>query len=62
MGFESSSGLTPEFANFYKAFKKEFTSLLKNMGCSDVRMIRGHFYVSGFFTHEGGIYMVFQYI
>ena len=49
-GFESSSGLTPEFNQFYKTFKKEFTCELKSVGATDIVFSRGHFYVSGFFT------------
>lgn len=55
-GFESSSGLTPEFANFYKVFKSEFTKELKSIGATDIKFSRGHFYVSGFFTLDGQAY------
>jgi hypothetical protein len=48
--FQSSSGLTPQFKEFYNTFKKEFTAFLKVRGCYDIDMSRGHFYVSGFFT------------
>lgn len=56
MGFQSSSGLTPEFAEFYKTFKKEFTKELKSIGATDIVFSRGHFYVSGFFTVDGQAY------
>jgi hypothetical protein len=49
-GFESSSGLTPEFANFFKVFKKEFTCELQSIGATNIIFNRGHFYISGFFT------------
>jgi hypothetical protein len=49
-GFESSSGLTPEFAKFFKTFKSEFTKELKSIGATDIIFSRGHFYLSGFFT------------
>ena len=49
-GFESSSGLTPEFAEFFKVFKKEFTKEMETVGAKDFVFNRGHFYVSGFFT------------
>jgi hypothetical protein len=49
-GFESSSGLTPEFQAFAKTFKKEFTKELQSIGATNVQFSRGHFYVSGFFT------------
>ena len=52
-GFESSSGLTPEFDWFYRTFKREFTSELMSVGCTDIVFSRGHFYVSGFFTFNG---------
>jgi len=49
-GFESSSGKTPQWLNFFKIFKKEFTKELQSIGATNVQMNRGHFYVSGFFT------------
>ena len=48
-GFESSSTLTPEFAQFYRTFKSEFTKELQSIGASDIQFSRGHFYVSGFY-------------
>jgi hypothetical protein len=55
-GFQSSTGLTPEFQEFYKTFKKEFTSELKSIGATDIKFSRGHFFVSGFFTFEDQAY------
>jgi hypothetical protein len=52
-GFESSSGLTPEFAQFFKTFKSEFTKELQTIGATDIVFSRGHFYVSGFCTING---------
>jgi len=49
-GFESSSGKTPEFLQFFRTFKKEFTKELQSVGATDIEFSRGHFYVSGFFT------------
>lgn len=49
-GFESSSGTTEEFKNFYKTFKTEFTRELKSIGATNIVFSRGHFYISGFFT------------
>ena len=43
--FESSSGLTEEFANFARDYKK-FLSRLE--GFELVRFLRGHFYISAF--------------
>lgn len=55
-GFESSSTLTPEFAQFYRTFKKEFTCELQSIGATNIEFHRGHFYVSGFFTVDGQAY------
>jgi len=50
IGFESSSGLTEEFKQFYSTFRSEFKKELKTIGATDIVFSRGHFYVSGFFT------------
>jgi hypothetical protein len=55
-GFESSSGLTPEFAQFFRTFKSEFTKELKSQGATDIVFSRGHFYVSGFCTINGQVW------
>jgi hypothetical protein len=52
-GFESSSGTTPEFMNFVRTFRSEFTKELKSIGATDIQIGKGHFYVSGFFTVDG---------
>lgn len=52
-GFESSSGLTPEFSQFYRTFKSEFTKELKSIDATDIKFSRGHFYISGFYTIDG---------
>jgi len=49
-GFESSSGLTPEFQQFFKTFKSEFTKELESQGATNIVFSRGHFYISGFCT------------
>ena len=49
-GFESSSGKTPEFMEFTKVFKKEFTKELKSINAIDIIFSIGHFDISGFFT------------
>ena len=49
-GFQSSSGTTPDFLDFVKIFKKEFTKELVSIGATNIQIGRGHFYVSGFFT------------
>ena len=48
-GFESSSGKTPEFANFTKIFKTELKKELQAIGATLEVFSIGHFYVSGFF-------------
>lgn len=55
-GFESSSTLTPEFAQFFRTFKSEFTKELQTIGATNIVFSRGHFYVSGFFTVGGQAY------
>lgn len=55
-GFESSSGLTPEFQQFFRTFKREFTKELHSVGATNVQMSRGHFYVSGFCTIDGQVW------
>lgn len=57
-GFESSSGLTPEFAEFAKIFKSEITKELKAIGAKDIKIGRGHFYLSGFFTHADQVWYI----
>jgi len=53
--FESSSQLTPQFAEFYKLFKREFTKMLKkNFDIVKIRIRLGHFYISGFFQLTDG--------
>ena len=56
IGFQSSTGLTPEFAQFYRTFKSEFTKELKSIGATNIVFSRGHFYISGFFTVNGQAY------
>ena len=52
--FESSSGSTPQFNDFFKTFKKEVTAVLMGLGCTKVEISKGHFYASGFFTSPSG--------
>jgi hypothetical protein len=53
--FESSSGLTQQFADFYRLFKREFSKVLKkHFDIKEIRMSRGHFYISGFFQLTDG--------
>ena len=53
-GFESSSGVTKEFLNFVRTFKREFTKELKSIGATDIMIGRGHFNVTGFFKSATG--------
>jgi len=55
-GFESSSSLTPEFAQFFRTFKSEFTKELKSIGAENIVFSRMHFCLSGFFTYAGQAY------
>lgn len=53
--FPSTSGLTPEFDNFFRVFSSEFRSLLKKeFDVVDVKISRGHNYISGFFKQKNG--------
>lgn len=47
--FESSSGKTSQFMEFHRVFKQEFKKLLKELGCTDIEIHAGHFYLMGFF-------------
>lgn len=49
-GFESSSGVTPEFKHFSGVFRKELKKELESIGATDIKFSVGHFYISGFFT------------
>ena len=55
-GFESSSGLTPQFKAFARLFKRLFTKELAKVECTLLTFNRGHFYVSGFFKKGEQIY------
>ena len=53
-GFESSSGLTEQFRNFFNVFKREISKELRSVGATNIKMSRGHFSVSGFFMSATG--------
>jgi hypothetical protein len=55
-GFQSSSGLTPEFKSFASTFRSEFYKELKNIGATNVEFNIGHFYISGFFDVKDKTY------
>ena len=48
-GFQSSTGTTPEFKSFVSVFKREFKKLLQNFNATQIKINKGHFYISGFF-------------
>jgi hypothetical protein len=50
--FESSSGLTPQFAQFYLDFKRSVVELAKPSNLRLESISRGHFYISGFLKNE----------
>lgn len=52
--FESSSGLTNQFSSFYNLFSREFKKFLTGLGATNIKIGRGHFYPSGFFTMPSG--------
>lgn len=57
--FESSSSLTPEFAEFAKDWKAD----LKTITAPDFEIVnfnRGHFYLSGFLKHASGKLVYFS--
>jgi len=55
-GFESSCSTTPEFAQFFRTFKSEFTKELKTQGATEIEFNRGHFYLSGFCRVNGQLW------
>ncbi len=55
-GFESSCSTTPEFASFFRTFKKEFTKELQSIGATEIEFSRGHFHLTGFFRVDGQLW------
>lgn len=53
-GLESSSGTTPEFMNFCKAFRKFLDAGAKSEGLELVKFSRGHFYASAYLQSKNG--------
>ncbi len=48
--FYSASNKTPQYLEFHRTFKKEFTKALKDIGCEEIKIGKpNHFDVSGFF-------------
>ena len=60
--FESSCGLTPQFATFAKTFKRELKKELEeSVGITEFDFHRGHFVCSGFFkTNDDRIFYFSQ--
>ena len=48
-GFESSSGLTREFSDFYREFAREIKKELKKAKATEITVKRGHFDAGGFY-------------
>lgn len=55
-GFQSASTLTPEFAQFYRTFKSEFTKELQSINATEIEFYRLHFGLSGFFRVYGTLW------
>ena len=51
-GFQTSSGMTPEFKAFAKTFKSELKQELESNRATNIVFSVGHFYLSGFYTVE----------
>lgn len=54
--FQTSSGLTPQFDEFQRKFRRRFRSFLRKLGATDIKMSRNHFIVNGNFTIDGQAY------
>lgn len=53
--FESSSGRTPEYLEWHRLFKREFTKFLKDEGITEISIGKpNHFDMYGFFTDQRG--------
>lgn len=53
--FISASNRTPQYLEFHRTFKREFTKALSLVGCTNVDIGKAnHFDVSGFFTAPNG--------
>ena len=59
--FESSSGRTPQYREWHRVFKKEFTKFLENSGAFGIEIGKpNHFDMSGFFMLPGKQIMYFS--
>lgn len=55
-GVESSSTSTPQWEMIFREFKKEFIRELRVVDAKKPVFNKGHFYISGFFTHNNQPY------
>ena len=55
-GFQSSSGVTPEWRSFVIKFRNDLRKELAKINAKNFTLSRGHFYVSGFFQIEAQWY------
>lgn len=53
-GLQSSSGLTQEWKTTYTKTSGLLKKLFTKMGCANIKLTRGHFYLSGFLTAPNG--------
>ena len=51
--FESSCSATPQWNSFYRKAQNFFRKAIAGLG-TDLKMSKGHFYFSGFFTAASG--------
>jgi len=55
--FESASNRTPQYLQFHRTFKREFTKFLVSIGCEKVEIGKpNHFDMTGFFTYKEQIW------
>ena len=54
--FESSATETKQFSCFARTFRREFHAVLKEIGCENLQISKGHFDIYGFFTYKQQIY------
>ena len=53
--FESSSGRTPQYLEWFRLFKREFTKFLTTEGLINIEISKpNHFDMHGFFTDQRG--------
>jgi hypothetical protein len=50
----SNYEMSYDFDKFYRTFSREFKKLLTSLGCTNVKLSKGYFFLSGFFTCPNG--------